>query len=97
MNEKQYEINNLLLRSNDFIFICQFNVTSMFEKDVDIILGSTWIETLGTFLLNVKQKIFDILLKEEDDNIARLYNEVMLRISFITRPKDALYVISQDN
>ena len=55
-NEKQYEPNNLLFRTNDHIFMSQFNVTSMFEKVKDIILGSTWIETPSTFILNIKKR-----------------------------------------
>ena len=59
-----YEINDLLLKNNDYIFIYNFNVTSMFNKYVDIILGSQ-IETLGTFILNLKKKILKFSNKKK--------------------------------
>lgn len=35
---KGYRINNLQLAIDDYIFIPQFNVTTMYRKNVDIIL-----------------------------------------------------------
>lgn len=53
------------MKNNDYIFIYNFNVTSMFNKYVDIILGSHWIETLGTFILNLKKKILKFSNKKK--------------------------------
>ena len=44
---KQYEVTNLQLRINKYKFICQFNVLNIYLNEVDIILGSPWMETLG--------------------------------------------------
>jgi hypothetical protein len=54
-NVKRYEIKNLQVTNSDHVFPAHFKVTSMSE-DIDIILGSTWIETLGIFTLNLKKK-----------------------------------------
>jgi hypothetical protein len=54
--EKKYEIKDLQVTIDGYKFISKFNVTPMFDKDIDIILGSTWLETLGTFILNMKKK-----------------------------------------
>jgi hypothetical protein len=43
--EKQYAIKELQLTIDDYTFISQFNVTTMYKKYVDIILGSSWMET----------------------------------------------------
>ena len=52
---KCYEIKNLQVTNSDDVFPAHFKITSMSE-DVHIILGLTWIETLGIFILNLKNK-----------------------------------------
>lgn len=39
-------------------------ITIMYKKDVDMILGSTWMQTLGTFILNMKKKFLTLPYKE---------------------------------
>jgi hypothetical protein len=51
--KKQYEIRDLQLTIDDYMFISQFNVANNYKKYV--ILGSTWMETLGTFILNMNK------------------------------------------
>jgi hypothetical protein len=50
----KYEIKNLQLSIDEYKFIGQFNVVSMYQGSVDIILGSTWVDTLGTFIFNTR-------------------------------------------
>ena len=57
----KYEIKNLQLSINEYKFIAQFNVVSIYEDNVDIILGSTWVDTLSTFVFNTNN-VFDIFL-----------------------------------
>jgi hypothetical protein len=54
LSDEKYEINNLQLSIGDYKFIGQFNVVSMYQDD--IILGSTWVDILGTFVFNTRKK-----------------------------------------
>jgi hypothetical protein len=62
---EQYEIKDLQLTIDDYKFISQFNVTTMYREGVNIILGSPWIETLGTFILNMKKKFLSFSYKKK--------------------------------
>ena len=55
-NTKQYEISNLKFNIGDYTGFSQFIVKSFWSSDDDLILGLPWIETLGTFILNVEKK-----------------------------------------
>jgi hypothetical protein len=49
----QYEIKEIQVTIDDCKYITQFNVTTMYKKEFDIILYSIWLETLCTFILNM--------------------------------------------
>ena len=53
-NEDQ--INELPLQINDYNFASQFIIAAIDDKLVDIMLGSNWLEILGTFIVNAKRK-----------------------------------------
>ena len=55
-DKKQYEITNLQLNIGDYTFISKFLVQSLLLDDSDIVLGSPWMETLSSFILNTKKK-----------------------------------------
>ena len=55
-NTKKYEIRNLHLNIGDYTGVSQFMFKSLWSSDDDLILGLPWIETLGTFILNVEKK-----------------------------------------
>ena len=60
LSDKKYALKNLQLYVNDYKVLTQFIIVSMvsLEQDkVDIILGSTWLDTLGTFMFNKRKKI----------------------------------------
>jgi hypothetical protein len=61
----KYEIKNLQLSIDKYKFIGQFNVVSIYEDSVDIILGSTWVDTLGTFMFNTKRKFLTFSYKKK--------------------------------
>ena len=54
-NKKQYEINDLILRIKEYISMSEFNFISIFQKGLDLILGSTWMTTLVFFILNMEK------------------------------------------
>jgi hypothetical protein len=55
LSDEKYEIKNLQLSIGDYKFIGQFNVVSMYQDSVDIIIGSTWVDILGTFIFNTRR------------------------------------------
>jgi hypothetical protein len=65
MGEKQYDISNLQLSIGDYTFVSQFTVKSLFHDDSDIILGSSWMEALGSFILNTKKKFLTFSYKKK--------------------------------
>jgi hypothetical protein len=55
-HKKQYEIKELQVTIDEYEYISQFNVTTMYTKEIDIILGLPWFKKLGTFILNMEKK-----------------------------------------
>ena len=64
-NEKQYDIGNLHLSIGDYSLVSQFTVKTLFCNDSDIILGSLWMESLGSFVLNTKKKFLTLSYKKK--------------------------------
>lgn len=62
---KQYDISNLHQSIGDYTFTLQFTVKTLFLDDSDIVLGSPWMETLGSIILNVKKKILTLSYKKK--------------------------------
>jgi hypothetical protein len=65
LSDEKYDIKNLQLSMGDYKFIAQFNVVSIYEDNVDIILGSTWVDTLGTFIFNTRRKFLIFSYKKK--------------------------------
>jgi hypothetical protein len=63
--EGKYEIKNLQLSIHEYKSIGQFNVVSMYQGSVDIILGSTWVDTLGTFIFNTRRNFLTFSYKKK--------------------------------
>ena len=59
--KRQYEIKDLQVTIDDYEYISQFNVTTMYREEIDIIIGLPWFKSLGTFILNIEKK-FDFSL-----------------------------------
>ena len=71
LSNKQYEIKNLQLFVYDYKVLTQFSIVSLvsLEQDkVDIILGSAWLDTLGT--------------QKEESHILGCYSEVKFKSCF---------------
>jgi hypothetical protein len=56
-HKKQYEIKDLQVTIDDYEYISQFNVTTMYKEEIDIILGLPWFKKLGTFILNMEKSL----------------------------------------
>jgi hypothetical protein len=65
LSNEKYDIKNLQLSMGDYKFIAKFNVVSIYEDNVDIILGSTWVDTLGTFIFNTRRKFLTFSYKKK--------------------------------
>jgi autonomous glycyl radical cofactor GrcA len=63
--KRQYEIKNFQVTIDDYEYISQFNVTTMFQEEIDIILGLHWLTKLETFILNTEKKIVTFPYKEK--------------------------------
>ena len=64
-NTKEYEIINLQLNIGDYTGVSQFIAKSLWSSDSYLILGLPWIETLGTFILNVENKFLTFSYKKK--------------------------------
>jgi len=64
-SDKQYDISNLQLSIGDYTFISQFTIKTLFCDNSDIILGSPWIESLGSVILNMKKKFLTFSYKKK--------------------------------
>jgi hypothetical protein len=49
------DINNLELRISDYFPKCNFFVLQ--TKEVDVVLGNTWLKYIGTFTMNVDKSM----------------------------------------
>jgi len=73
-DNKKYDITSLQLNIGDYTFISQFSVQTLWNNQDDIILGSAWMETQGSFILNTI--FFNIFIqKEKKNNIKGCYIE----------------------
>ena len=57
LSDEKYELKNLQLYVDDYKVLTQFSivlVVSLDQDEVDIILGSPWLDTLGTFMFNTR-------------------------------------------
>ena len=63
--DEKYDIKNLQLSMGDYKFTAKFNVVSIYQDNVDIILGSNWVDTLGTFIFNTRRKFLTFSYKKK--------------------------------
>ena len=67
--KRQYEIKDLQVKIYDYEYISQFNVTTMFQEEIDIILGLRWLTKLDTFILNMEKKFVTFPYKKKMMNL----------------------------
>jgi hypothetical protein len=81
--KEQFEIQDLQLSIDDYKFVSQFNVVNIYFNNIDIILGSNWMETLGTFILNIKKKFLTISYEEKKITLQDFIVESCTKVSLI--------------
>ena len=68
IHDEKYALKNLQLYVDDYKVLNQFNiiyVVSLEKYKVDIILGSPWLDTLGTFMINTQKNLLAFLYKNK--------------------------------
>ena len=60
-----FQIKELQLTIDEYQYISQFYVTTMYKEEVDIIIGLPWFKSLGTFILNMEKKFMTFPYKEK--------------------------------
>jgi hypothetical protein len=63
--KRQYEIKDFQVTIDDYEYISQFNVTTMYREEIDIIIGLPWFKSLGTFILNIEKKFVTFPYKKK--------------------------------
>jgi hypothetical protein len=63
--EDIFQIKELQVTIDEYEYISQFYVTTMYKEDIDIIIGLPWFKNLGTFILNMKKKFVTFLHKKK--------------------------------
>ena len=56
---------NLQLNIEDYTFVSQFSVQTLWNNQGDIILGSTQMEMVGSIILNMKKKFLTFSYKKK--------------------------------
>jgi hypothetical protein len=84
----KYNIKDLPLTLEDYKLVSNFEVTTIYEKEVDIILNSTWLEMLGSLILNLeknflmysykkkKVKLHDVLVKSDSISTSKDLDQI---------------------
>jgi hypothetical protein len=63
--EDYFRIKELQVTIDEYEYISQFYVTTMYQEEVDIIIGLPWFKSLGTFILNIEKKFVTFPYKEK--------------------------------
>ena len=61
----KYDIKDLPLTLEDYKLVLNFEVKTIYEKEVDVILGSTWLETMSSLILNLEKKFLMFSYKKK--------------------------------
>jgi hypothetical protein len=63
--EDYFRIKALQVTIDEYEYISQFYVTTMYQEEVDIVIGLPWFKSLGTFILNMEKKFVTFPYKEK--------------------------------
>jgi hypothetical protein len=63
--EDIFQIKELQVTIDEYEYISQFNVTTMYKEEIDIIIGLPWFKNLGTFILNMEKKFVTFPYKKK--------------------------------
>jgi hypothetical protein len=93
----QYEIKNLQVSVDDYEYISEFNVTTMFRKEIDISLGLHWFKNLSTFILNMEKTFLTFYYKRKKMTYLDIAMKLDLIVPSSNDLKDISRVILQEN
>lgn len=91
--KKQYDITDLQLNIRDDTFISQFSIQSVWSDQGDIIMGSSCMKTLGSLILNMKNKFLTFSYKKKKNNTPGHYIEV----KFSNTKRQTIYLKSNSS
>ena len=60
-----FQIKELQVAVNEYEYISQFYVTTMYKEEIYIIIGLPWFKNLGTFILNMEKKFVTFPYKKK--------------------------------
>ena len=60
-----FQIKELQVMIDEYQYISQFYVTTMYQEEVDIVIGLPWFKSLGTFILNMEKNFVTFPYKEK--------------------------------
>jgi hypothetical protein len=60
-----FQIKELQVTIDEYQYISQFYVTTMYQEEVDIVIGLPWFKSLGTFIINMEKKFVTFPYKEK--------------------------------
>jgi hypothetical protein len=63
--EDIFQIKELQVTIDEYEYISQFYVTTMYKEEIDIIIGLPWFKNLGTFILNMEKKFVTFPYKKK--------------------------------
>jgi hypothetical protein len=93
--EDYSRIKELQVTIDEYEYISQFYVTTMYQEEVDIVIGLPWFKSLGTFILNMEKKFVTFPNKEKIITLQETTSE-----PYSVTPEDfndILEVILQEN
>jgi len=84
-HKRHYEIKDLQVTIDDYEYISQFNVTTMYKEEIDNILELHWFKKLGTFILNMEKKFVTFPYKKK----MMTFQDIAMKLdSIVPSPKD---------
>ena len=91
--QKKYTTSDLQLKIGDYIF----EVESLYSGDGDIILGSQWMETLGSFILNVNKRFLIFHYKKKKITLQDFSMKLKMEAPSLKYFKEITKMILKDN
>ena len=96
----KYELKNLQLYADDYKVLTQFSIVSVVSLDQDkddIILGSTWLDTLGTFMFYTRKIFLTFPYKNKKVTFKDVTMKSIWGVVSIEDVKDISKVLSQED
>jgi hypothetical protein len=64
-NKDTFQVKELQVMIDEYQYISQFYVTTMYQEEVEIVIRLPWFKSLGTFILNMEKKFVTFPYKEK--------------------------------